>query len=317
MIFRMVILIAITTFGLQCKQPTTKASEDNPLAKNTHLPVSDTVPGLSAYWRQGKAEISRFEIMQHRYRDLHPGEVVLIMVTEDFLEDRQVKNDRYQSLNSLPVLKTNLIHRFTTGIYDYAVMTSVFTPEQSGKHPHTLKVTHSSQDWCGQTFMQINFDGKAYRTQVRSYFEDEGDEDSAVPTAMLEDELFNRIRLNPNGLPQGKIKVLPSATIVRLLHKPFEAQEVTATLEPYSGNEFPGEALMLYRLKFPELKRSLEIAFEKAPPYHIAGWADEYPGFDGKSRRTLVRRTHILLDDYWKHNGAEDTAMRKLLGIPR
>lgn len=302
---------------MQCKQPTTIASGNNEIAQAPLWSVSDTFPGLSAYWRQGKAEISRFELTQHRYRDLHPGEVILIMVTEDFLSDKQVKNDRYQNPNSVPVLKTNLIQRFSTGIYDYSVMTSAFTPEQTGKHPYTLKVTHSSQDWCGQTFMQINFAEKSYRTQVRSYFENEGDEDSAVPLAILEDELFNRIRINPEGLPQGKIKVLPSATIVRLLHKPFEAHEVTASLESYTGKDFQGADLKLYRLVFPELKRTLEIAFEKDAPYRIAGWADEYPGFDGKPRRTLASRTHILLDDYWNHNGAGDTGLRKLLGDPR
>ena len=315
MVLKISIFLAIVVLGLQCGQPDYPKAGNNALIESTDRNTSgDTLPLLSSYWRQGKAEISRFEIAQHRYRDLHPGEAILVMVTEDFLTDKQVKNDRYQNPNSIPVLKTNFIHRFTTGIYDYSVMTSVFTPEQTKQHPYTLKVTHSSQDWCGQTFMQINFAGKSYRTQVRSYFEDEGDEDGAVPLAMLEDEIFNRIRMNPEGLPQGQIKVLPSATLVRLLHKPFEAHDVSASLEHYSGKDFTGDALKVYRLQFPALQRTLEIVFEQKEPYRIAGWADEHPGFDGKSRRTIARRTHLILDDYWKHNSAADAGMGKLLG---
>ncbi len=311
---RYALLITVAGLLWQCRPATPPVAEDAaavPVMWNS----GDSIPKLGPYWRQGKAEISRFELQQHRYRDLHPGEAVLVMVTEDFLTGKQVKNDRYQNPNSVPVLKTNLLARFTTGIYDYSMMTSVFTPDGIPAFPHTLKLTHSSQDWCGQTFMQINHGGKSYRTQVRSYFEEEGDEDGAVPLAILEDELFNRIRMNPQGLPAGKVKMLPSAAIARLLHKEFQPMDAEASLLSYTGREFPGEQLQAYRVVFPALKRTLEIVFEQAPPYRIAGWSDAYPGFDGKERRTVARRTHLILDDYWKHNGAGDASMREALGF--
>ena len=308
----LVILLAATLW--QCRDTGTTHSE-NAAALPASWSAGENVPKLDAYWRQGKAEISRFELQQHRYRDLHPGEAVLVMVTEDFLTDKQVKNDRYQNPNSVPVLKTNLITRFTTGVYDYSTMTSVFTPDNVPAFPHTLKVTHSVQDWCGQTFMQLNHAGKSYRVQLRSYFEDEGDQDSAIPFVVLEDELFNRIRMHPQGLPTGSIKALPSASVLRFLHKDIQPQDAEASLAEYTGTEFPGEQLQLYRLEFPAMKRTLEIAFEKVPPYRIAGWSDAYPGFDGKERRTVARRTHLLLDDYWKHNAAGDAGMRSLLGL--
>ncbi len=298
----------------QCS-PAPAPRETAAAAVPTAWTTGDSIPKLGSYWHQGKAEISRFELQQHRYRDLHPGEAVLVMVTEDFLTDKQVKNDRYENPNTVPVLKTNLITRFSTGIYDYSIMTSVFTPDGVPAFPHTLKVTHSSQDWCGQTFMQLNHAGKSYRTQVRSYFEGEADEDGAVPLVLLEDELFNRIRMNPKGLPTGKINILPSATIVRLLHRELQPLDAEAGLLPYTGDAFPGEQLLAYRVVFPALKRTLEIVFEQAPPYRIAGWSDSYPGFDGKERRTVARRTHLVLDDYWKHNSAGDASMRKALGL--
>ena len=46
---------------------------------------------LDEYWYQGKAEISRFELQQSRYGEVHQGDAVMIFVTEDFRTDIQVK----------------------------------------------------------------------------------------------------------------------------------------------------------------------------------------------------------------------------------
>jgi hypothetical protein len=317
--FRLLCLIALAAALSQCgpaPAPSASAPQpDTPAALPAVWASAENAPKLGSYWYQGKAEISRFALQQHRYRDVHPGEAVLIMVTEDFLTDKQVKNDRYKNPNSIPVLKTNFLTHFTTGLYDYSIMTSVFSPVDVKAHPHTLKVTHSSQDWCGQTFMQVNLGAQGYRAQVRSYFEEEADTDTTVPAVVLEDELFNRIRMHPGSLPVGKIQVLPGATLVRLLHKEFKPLEVAASLSPYTGADFSGEQLQAYRLYFPALERTLEIVFEQAPPHLIAGWTDDYPGFDKVQRRTIARRTHLLLDDYWQHNAAADSPRRKELGL--
>jgi len=58
------------------------------------------VTKLDDYWYQGKAEISSYQLEQARYSDVHPGEAVLVFVTEDFLTDKQVKNDNYTNKNS-------------------------------------------------------------------------------------------------------------------------------------------------------------------------------------------------------------------------
>ena len=119
-------------------------------------------PILGSYWYQGKAELTSYELDQARYRDNHPGEVVLIQVTEDFLTDKQVKNDHYKNPNSIPILKTNLMKKFTTGLYDYSIMNSVFTSVDPAYGIKTLKTTFSSQDWCGQSFLQANLRNKQY-----------------------------------------------------------------------------------------------------------------------------------------------------------
>lgn len=270
---------------------------------------------LDNYWYQGKAELNRYALQQNRYRDVHPGEAVLVFVTEDFLTDQQVKNDRYQNPNSINVLKTNIIKRFATGIYDYSIMTSVFTPTDFVNHAQTLKVTTSSQDWCGQVFMQLNWRNQQYQTQIRSYFETEGDENVNVPYAILEDELFNRIRMNPQGLPLGNIQVLPSLHVTRLLHTVFKPEAATASLAAYAGQEFSGKNLQVYQLYFTDSKRSLEIVFEKESPYLIAGWKEAYPSFDGKVRETIAKRTNTVVTDYWQQHDLRDSLARKALGV--
>ncbi len=271
---------------------------------------------LDDYWYQGKAEITSFELSQNRYQDIHRGEAVLIFVSEDFLTDEQVKDERKLNPNSTTVLKTNMVRKFTTGIYEYSIMTSVFTPVEVQKFPHTLKVTHSSQDWCGQSFMQINKTGDQYRMQQFSYFEAEGDTVINTPAIALEDELFNRIRINPDGLPTGELQLLPSTTYCRLIHTPFEPVMAKATLKEYEGERFEGAQLSAYSVEFPSQRRTLEIVFEKAAPYRIAGWTESYPSmFDGEVRTTVARRKETILDAYWKHNAPEDRDLRAKLGI--
>ena len=266
---------------------------------------------LSDYWYKGEAEITHYELQQNRYGDVHPGEVISIFVTEDFLTDQQVKNDHYQSQNSVSVLKNNLALKFQTGLYDYSIMTSTFTPVNNKDWPATLKVTNSSQDWCGQSFMQLNYRNDAYQMKLHSYFETEGDVEKEVGKAILEDEIMNRIRINPKGLPTGGIQVFPSTTIVRLKHLTFEPLKAQASLKAYTGQEFSGEALMVYTLNYPEMKRTYEVIFEDKAPYRIVGWKDAYPSmFDDKERITIAKATKTIMSPYWQKNSPEDRALR-------
>ncbi|MFN7115819.1 MAG: hypothetical protein ACK4TA_03415 [Saprospiraceae bacterium] len=308
------LLVLIFIIAVACNKTKTQQPTASQAAKLTSATFTASAK-LDDYWYQGKAEVNRYELQQNRYRDVHPGEAILVFVTEDFLTDKQVKNDNYKNPNSINVLKTNQIRRFATGIYDYSIMTSVFTPINAEKNSHTLKVTNSTQDWCGQAFMQVNWLDNQYQTQIRSYFENEADQNFAVPAAILEDELFNRIRLNPQGLPTGKIQILPSLSITRLLHQPFKAEAAEASLQAYKGNEFQGNNLQSYLVTFSTNQRTLEIIFENESPYVIVGWKETYPSFDGKARTTIAKRTNTILTAYWQQNSLEDKDLRKKLGI--
>lgn len=278
--------------------------------------IRETSVRLDKYWYDGTAEVSSYSLHQNRYRDVHPGEAVLVFVTEDFLTDKQVKNEQYRSKQSTAILKMNAIRRFTTGIYDYAIMTSVFAPVDQVQFPFPLKITMSSQDWCGQTFMQLNQVGSQYRAQVFSYFETEGDTDQKVPYTWSEDALWTQVRINPDALPIGKFSILPAPFYARLQHRDFSPQRAEAVLEVYQGGDFAGDQLRVYRLFFPELNRTVEIIFQAESPYVIEGWTDTYPSaFDGQARTTLARRKETLKTPYWKENSLQDTTLRNQLGL--
>ncbi|MCP9236172.1 hypothetical protein [Lewinella sp. JB7] len=263
---------------------------------------------LPAYWYQSKAEISTYDLQQARYGEMRRGKAILIQVSEDFLTDRQVKNDAYENPNSAPVIKTNLIRRFTTGIYDYSLMTSVFTPTNAADHPLTLKVTTSSQDWCGQSFTQLNYaGGESWDMQLRSYFEREGDQDRALEADFLEDEVFNRIRIG-GDLPEGEFRVIPNTGYLLMTHQPYEATPARATTEAI------GDSLRRYVLEFAALDRRLTVTYDAASPYVIREWTETYP-----SRDTLLTTTATLreqkLSPYWQQNATVDDPLRAELGL--
>ena len=95
--------------------------------------------GSNKYWTQGKAEVNVYELSQNRYKENHPGKLISVFVTEDFLTDKQVKNERYKNPNSTWTFKNIQLKKFTTGVYDYSLFTSVFTPIDRTKFPQSWR----------------------------------------------------------------------------------------------------------------------------------------------------------------------------------
>ncbi len=299
-----------------CTEPADQSKQKEPYAQAA-VNTFQAFEGLDKIWYQGKAEVSRYELQQNRYKDIHPGEHIMIFVTEDFLTDSQVKNERYSNPNSTPVLKNNQLRKFTTGLYDYSIMTSIFTPTKVNEYPFTEKVSMSSQDWCGQSYLQVNkLDDGGYSMHSHSYFEQEADEVKNIPEAILEDELYNRIRMNPEALPSGTIQIYPSTIFSRLAHQPYMPVEAEASLSDYNGDDFQGVSLKVYKVEFPSFKRTLEIVFGQGTPYRIEGWIESNPSvFDGQIRRSVAKRTSTEWVDYWSKNSLEDAPLRTSMGI--
>ena len=234
----------------------------------------------------------------------------MIFVTEDFSANKQVKLDDPHSAgaDAVKVLKLNATRNFNTGIYPYSTMTSVFTPVYQDEIGNTIKLTTTSQEWCGHTFLQANFRNTHYEIQSRSYFETEGDQDTEVLVTWLEDELWTQLRLDPSTLPTGEFDMVPGSIYCRFRHEafnPVKAQGNTANLN---------DSLSSYKVSYPSLERSLKIVFETSFPHKIISWEESYPE-RGSMMTTKATLNKTMLLDYWNKNTIADAELRKALGL--
>ena len=276
-------------------------------------PVGNGLPGLydsepfKQYWYAGKAEVNAYDLDQSRYGENRKGKAMLIFVTEGFSRKKHVKLDDPQAAgkDNVAVMKMNYTKNFVTGIYPYSMMLSAFTPVSRNQFPHTFKVTMTSQEWCGHVFSQINLAKSRYNVSGYSYFEQEGDTQFTSEKVLLEDELMNLIRLDPENIPLGKIQLLPGLFFTRLKHDKLKPQEVVLTKET-TGDETH------YTVNFPE--RKLTIKAEAIFPHKILGWEEEFTE-RGQSYRTTAVLHKTLYTDYWRQNKNEFLPLRDSLGL--
>ena len=112
-----------------------------------------------AHWGDGKAELSSYKVVQPRYGELREGYGVLVFVTEDINRETFIKVESpTPKKDRVYALKLNNVLKFTTGIYDYSVMTSVFSAVEGleSNNPFEFcKITLSAQEWCGHVFEEV------------------------------------------------------------------------------------------------------------------------------------------------------------------
>ena len=303
------ILITAFLFGCKPDVPLNPGSDQQAASEDTReKPDPRVLPeAFKAYWYAGVAEVSSYELEQARYGTLREGEAVLIYVTEPFDKIKQVKAGR-KGPETTSVLKLNRVRKFLTGIYPYSIMSSVFYP--LSEYGQALKLTTSIQEWCGHVFAQLN-NREAFEVTSHSYFETEADQELTLPKALMEDELWTRLRLEPDSLPTGTAPLLPSFEYLRLKHQPIRAYEASLTLSE------PGQQ-RTYTLTYPELNRTLQIHFEGRFPHRVTGWTETFPaGFGAESEMitSSARLKKTLLTPYWEKNAKSDLSLRDSLGL--
>lgn len=262
---------------------------------------------------KGKAEILTYELTKARYDSVHLGEAILVQVVEPFIYTAQVKNDKGQKENSFDVLKSNYFERFTTGIYDYSLMTSTFTPLMYDTTQHSIKTTSSVQDWCGQSFAQLN-NKKDVEIQVRSYFQQEGDSLYHLDKAWQEDELMNLIRLSKAVLPTGEFNIIPKLSYTRTHHiRPATFKAVGFFSVPVDKKD---STLTVYTVQIPTLDKTITYYFDENDNNVITKMIEEYRTvFDGTLRRSVATLKGRKQLPYWNLNALVDTKYRDSLNL--
>ncbi len=263
-------------------------------------------PEFKEYWFSGKAEITSYELSQLRYGELREGTAVSIFVTEDFLPNEHVKANDY-SENNIPVIKLNSTKKFITGIYPYSIMNSTFSPLSTKEHP--IKISTSSQEWCGQVYMQLNNTDK-FEILSHSYFEGEADQNLNLDKEILENELWNLIRINPEELPIGDFMMIPSFEYLRLDHKAIKPYKATANIIK-KGSE------SIYTIIYPNLPRQLVIYFNSSFPFEIEKWEESAFAnpMDSIGLKTTATKINRMRTNYWAQNSNKDRTLRDSLGL--
>lgn len=272
------------------------------------IPITDIQQ--KEYWYSGQAEISSYKLTQARYGEKHQGTAVLVFVTEPFSKKNNVKADAPSS-NNVSVLKLNFTKKFNTGVYPYSMMTSTFFPFSNGEH--SLKVSSSSQEWCGHTYMELKND-KQFNIKIDSYFKGETNNDLTIKKDYLEDDFWSMIRLNSEQLPTGKHRVIPAFFYLRLLHKEAKAYECELSLLKLD------ESTNSYKIVFPDLDRKVTINYQSHFPYKILSWRETYYSGWGKSRKLLTTSAELMntiKSDYWNRHGNKDVNLRKQLDLDK
>ena len=254
------------------------------------------------YWFDGTAEITSYELNQYRYGQNRKGSSVLIYVTEDFLPNKQVKANK-ESSSTLNILKLNRTKNFLTGIYPYSIMTSIFSRLEKKKP--LVKITSSIQEWCGQSYTQLNRRGNL-KISSHSYFEDEADQNINLKDNLTEDEIWTLIRTQPELLPKGKILILPSIEYLQLNHKKIKFYKAEASI-------IQKEGINTYLIIYPELQRKHSISFKNVWPYRIIEWAEHDLRFPEQVTKAKVIKTVKL--PYWKLNNLGEENYRDSLGL--
>ena len=303
-------LLSVLVF-VACTQTKAQKNDIALLAGNTVEEIIPEAKPISKefkdYWYAGEAEITSYQLEQARYGEIREGKAVMIFVTEDFLPERQVKADNYSKSN-VSVLKLNATKKFNTGIYPYSIMSSVFYPVAN--NAHAIKVSSSMQEWCGHVYAQLN-NRKEFEIMSHSYFEGEEDKDYSLKKSILENELWNKIRIAPETLPTGEIEVIPSFEFTRLRHVEVKAYPAKAALKNNGDTS-------VYSLSYPALNRELKITFNKAFPNEIQSWEETFKSGFGPNAKTLTTKATKIKSNkspYWKKNHNKDEVLRDELGL--
>ncbi len=272
----------------------------------TQSSITQPAEQFNKQWNAGKAELTSYSLQQARYGEIRDGEAVLIFVTEDFSKNKLVKLDEPEKeKDKIRVLKLNMTKKFVTGIYPYSMMLSVFTPVSKNGKEKTLKADCSSQEWCGHTFSQLKLNGGNYNWQLHSYFEKEGEQENKLDAILLEDELWNRIRINPYTLPQGKMQLIPGLLWQRLSHSKMKKEDAVLSLSKADTFFIKDTAVQLYTIHYPIAQRTLQIYFHAKFPHDILGWEESYPdGFTNKKMMTTkaVIKKIFFISDVFKNS---------------
>lgn len=272
------------------------------------------------YWKSGYAEIASYEAVTERYGEMRKAQAVLIFVYEETHAKTRIKieSDRASMEQRVPTLKLNHVLKFNTGIYDYSVMTSVFAGLSGApvKRPfQPLKVSFTSQEWCGQVYQHVLPRANGVVSQIHSYFEAEGDSQAVLAypkgTLYYEDELPLLLReLDGDFMASGetrKIDFVPSLWERRKRHQPLAITQGMLTKKTGETFRYQNQNVQVTVWTLESGGMTTTYRIESTHPKKLLAWEN--------SRGEKGELLHMVRKPYWKLNGNQHEKQRRELGL--
>lgn len=274
---------------------------------------------LYEHWSDGRGEINTYQIAEERYGEVRDGHAILVYVSEELNRHSYVKveSDATPQDQRMYVIKLNALRRFATGIYDYATMTTVFSvADPHLGHPpfQAARVTHSTQEWCGQVFQRMDLREDGWHYLLHSYFESEGDRAEVLPAqgTEVEDNLWVKIReLDQPWMQPGAsttITLVPAAWESRKSHRPVQAQTAILSKAPVADYTCTLGTFAAHRWSWRLDEREVSVWVERDGAHRVLGWEDSRGG-----RASLIRSERL---PYWQMHGNADSGARAGFGLP-
>ena len=255
------ICITLAVVYAFAKKATIFQQEQKPKVETVAPINQETNRTFIDYWKNRKIETTKYDLKED---SISVGEGSLIF------DINYVKG--VNKTDSIQVLHSDFTGKIHKENYDYSAMTSTYLPLNLTLRPHAMKVINSVQVPTGNSFSTLSQIPKSYEIESKNTFKEKTKEHFILERKNLEDELWSKIRMNPDDLPTGDIEIIPSFAYWQSVRKSPNIYEAKAELKDYVGTEFTGKKLKIYSVDYPDLKRNLSIIFEEEFPFEIVGW---------------------------------------------
>ncbi|MEQ8551338.1 MAG: hypothetical protein RIC06_15750 [Cyclobacteriaceae bacterium] len=248
-------------------------------------------------WDDGMAEVALYEATKDIYDKSRPFEYIYILVKEEFNKAYRVKTDDYSRDDLYPVMKINKFCRVETLAYPYHFLTSLFIHRDNPESLH--KLSHTSQEWCGNTSKQFLEKGNKYQYDYMSYFDGEGSGQAKIEKGpWFEDQLSYTLRTLSftDGLEFDVLLYPTQVTNKAQLPRPVKAHVRVTKSNP--GAELEG-------LMPDFIREPWKVNVVKDNQESLTYWInDTYPNYllkmESSDGRSLLLK-EIKRDKYWDY----------------
>lgn len=266
-------------------------------------PPDPRAPSTGVAWgddprfADGLAEIATYDAALLREGAIRTARAYTILVSEDLVPSSLVKADDWRRPGLLRAHKFAVHTAVPTGMSQFRESTVVFL-EQATYAP--LRVTYSSQDFCGLTFEELLRRGDRWVHRWSSYWEDDGGHgERFLPDGIPVDALPAWVR----AIPLRPGMRFERTVILSLQGSQASSPPAVVASFEVSGPhlvEVPAGRFDTFEVRVRGEGVDLQVSVERQFPNRVVAWTDTL----GQSFRLVKSQREA----YWERTAPDDAA---------